>query len=149
MRGATQTPPPYEMDHAPAAVLGRVSRRMRHRLDARLEPFGLTGVQWGVLAHLANEDGRAQTALQRLLAIEGATLTHIVQRLEREGWIARTCDPADRRRQRVWLTDKSREGLPAIAAAVEAHRAAVQQGLSDTELETLRHLLGRIEENLV
>lgn len=149
MRSTTQAPAHYEMDHAPAAVLGRVSRRMRYRLDARLEPFGLTGVQWGLLAHLANEDGRSQTALQRQLAIEGATLTHIVQRLEREGWITRTCDPADRRRQRVWLTDKSRERLPAIAAEVAAHRAAVQRGLSEAELETLRSLLGRIEENLV
>jgi DNA-binding MarR family transcriptional regulator len=143
------TAPPYEMDHAPSAVIGRVHRRMRHRLDARLEPFGLTGVQWGLLAHLGNEDGLSQAALQRLLAVEGATLTNIVQRMEREHWITRSADAEDRRRQRVWLTDKSRALLPVLAAEVAAHRLEVQRGLSPEELDSLGVLLRRLEENLL
>ncbi|HLZ72583.1 MAG TPA: MarR family transcriptional regulator [Dehalococcoidia bacterium] len=139
----------FEMDRVPSAVIGRLHRRMRHRLDHRLERFGLTGVQWTVLAHLGNEDGLSQTELQRLLAIEAATLTHIVQRLERDGFIRRSCDPEDRRRQRVWLSDKSRELLPALAAEVAEHRAFVQRGLDEHEIATLSALLRRLEENLL
>jgi MarR family transcriptional regulator for hemolysin len=144
-----QRSPAVDGDHIPVAMIGRLHRRLKYRLDARLDPFGLTGVQWGVLARLSVEDGLSQTQLQHQMAIEGATLTHIVQRLEREGWIERQCDPADRRRQRVWLTQKSRDLMPAIALEVESHRGDAQRGLTPSDLETLKHLLDRIEENLV
>jgi DNA-binding MarR family transcriptional regulator len=149
MSASAESRPPLELDRAPTAVIGWLHRRMRHRLDHRLEQFGLTGVQWTVLAHLGNEDGLSQGELQRRLAIEGATLTHIVQRLEREDFIRRSCDPEDRRRQRVWLTEKSRALLPELAEIVAEHRAFVQRGLADDEIATLSALLRRLEENLL
>ncbi len=138
----------YDVDSAPTALLGRLTRRLRYRVDARLEPYGVTSVQWNLLARLANEDGLSQTTLQHRMGIEGATLTNIVQRLQREGWIVRTADAEDRRRQRVWLTDKSRELLPQIARQVEKHRREVQRGLTEADLATLAGLLQRIEGNL-
>jgi len=149
MTTSSGSPTRLELDRAPTAVIGRLHRRMRHRLDHRLEGFGITGVQWTVLGHLGNEDGLSQAELQRRLAIEGATLTHIVQRLERDGFIHRSCDPEDRRRQRVWLTEKSRELLPELAGIVAEHRAFVQRGLDDHEIATLSALLRRLEENLL
>jgi MarR family transcriptional regulator for hemolysin len=146
-------PPPARslpgVDHAPSALIRRLSRRLRYRLDARLERFGLTAVQWGVIAALRHEDGLSQAAIQQRLAIEGATLTPIVQRLEADGWISRTSDPADRRRQRVWLSDRSRAAAPAIEAEVEAYREESLRGFSAREAETLTALLDRMEANLL
>jgi MarR family transcriptional regulator for hemolysin len=138
----------YDVDSAPTALLGRLTRRLRYRVDARLEQYGVTGVQWNLLARLANEDGLSQTTLQHRMGIEGATLTNIVQRLQRDGLIVRTADSEDRRRQRVWLTDKSRLLLPQIARQIERHRREVQRGLTEADLATLAALLRRIEENL-
>lgn len=135
------------LQQMPVAQVGRVHRRLRYRLDARLEPYGITSAQWGLLARLGEEDGLSQATLQHHMAIEGATCTQLLQRLEREGWIIRTCDRADRRRQRVWLTDRGRELLPRVAAVVEQHRHDVQRGLTDDELATLGRLLQRLEEN--
>ncbi len=137
------------VDHAPSALIRRLSRRLRYRLDARLERYGLTAVQWGVVAALFHEDGLSQAAIQQRLAIEGATLTPIVQRLEADGGISRTSDPADRRRQRVWLTDRSRAAAPTIEAEVEAYRKESLRGFSAREIETLSALLDRMEANLV
>src|SRR5947209_1579574 len=114
-----QRAPALDVDFAPTALITRISRRTRYRLDARLEPFGITGVQCGVLLRLGRHDGQSQGELQHAMGIEGATMTNIVQRLEREGWIARTCDPDDRRRQRVWLSEKARECLPRLSDEVE------------------------------
>jgi DNA-binding MarR family transcriptional regulator len=139
----------FDVEHAPSALIRRLSRRLRYRLDARLERFGLTSVQWGVLANLGLEDGLSQAQLQHKLAIEGATLTPIVQRLERDGWIRRSNDPTDRRRQHVWLTDSSRLRFSEIAAEVEQYRQESMQGLDSTQIETLSRLLERVEANLV
>lgn len=141
--------PVPELDHAPSALIRRLSRRLRYRLDARLERYGLTAVQWGVIASLDHEDGLSQAALQQRLAIEAPTLTPIVQRLEADGWISRTNDPVDRRRQRVWLSDRSRAAIPEIGAEVEAYRQESLRGFSDREIATLSGLLDRIEANLL
>lgn len=146
-------PPPAGVvpgvDHAPSALIRRLSRRLRYRLDARLERYGLTAVQWGVIAALFNEDGLSQAAIQQRLAIEAATLTPIVQRLEADGWISRTSDPADRRRQRVWLTERSRTAAPEVEAEVEAYREESLRGFSAGEIDTLSLLLDRMEANLL
>jgi MarR family transcriptional regulator for hemolysin len=138
-----------DLDRAPSALIRRLSRRLRYRLDARLERYGLTSVQWGVLAALGQVDGQSQAQLQHRLAIEGATLTPIVQRLERDGWIDRAGDPVDRRRQRVWLAAKSREIMAEIATEVEQYRQESLRGFSDAEIATLSALLDRMEGNLL
>lgn len=141
--------PDLELDRAPSALIRRLSRRLRYRLDARLERYGLTSVQWGVLAALSQVDGQSQAQLQHRLAIEGATLTPMVQRLERDGWIERAGDPLDRRRQRVWLARRSRESMAEIATEVEIYRQESLRGFSDQEIATLSALLDRMEGNLL
>ena len=77
------------------------------------------------------------------------SLTPIVQRLERDGWIRRTCDPTDRRRQLVWLTERSRDQMPRIGEDVERYRQESLRGLSQEETDTLSELLARMEANLL
>lgn len=137
------------VDQAASSLIQRVGRRLRYRLDAQLDRFDLTSVQCGLLLRLGEHDGIAQSELQCAMAIEGATLTHIVQRLEREGWIERACDPSDRRRQRVWLCERGRLMLPELTAAVEDYRKEVVRGLDPDETAMLSSLLRRVEENLL
>ncbi|MGI8553313.1 MAG: MarR family winged helix-turn-helix transcriptional regulator [Dehalococcoidia bacterium] len=135
-------------DRAPSARIVRLSRRLRYAFDAMLEPQGLTHVQCGLLMRLEIQDGLVQAELGRRMAIEPATLTGIVQRLEREGWVRRSCDPDNRRLQRVRLTEKARDVLPALHELQTRHRARAIAGLSSEELTTLEDLLERIEVNV-
>ena len=137
-----------DLDSAPTARIVRVARRLRHALDAPLSAHGLTSVQFGLLNRLAHADGLVQADLGRRLAIEPATLTGIVQRLEREGWVHRSCDPANRRLQRVWLTEKARAALPALRQVQTRHRHRALAGLDAEDLVRLGTLLEQIEANL-
>src|SRR6266568_4874274 len=126
-----------ELDRPVTTRISRLARRMRHAIDELLEPHGLTGVQWGLLSRLERSDGLVQADLGRRMAIEPATLTGIVQRLEREGWVRRSCDPDNRRLQRVWLTDRAREALPALKREQTRHRRRALAGLGAAELAQL------------
>jgi DNA-binding MarR family transcriptional regulator len=137
-----------DLDRPVTARISRLARRLRHAIDTALEPYGLTGVQVGLLVRLERTDGLVQADLGRRMAIEPATLTGIVQRLEREGWLRRSGDPDNRRLQRVWLTDKARERLPALLREQTRHRRRALSGLSPVELTQLEQLLDRIEVNL-
>lgn len=136
------------LDRPPTVRIARLSRRLRRQFDHLLEPYDLTGVQFGLLNRLLFCDGLVQADLGRRMVIEPATLTGIVQRLEREGWLRRSCDPENRRLQRVWLTDKAKEALPAMRRIQSRHRRRVLAGLTVEEIAVLENLLERIEENL-
>ena len=146
-RNGRQTPID-DLDRYPTARITRLSRRLRLGFDQLLEPFGLTSVQFALLRRLAKVDGLVQADLGRRMAIEAATLTGIVQRLERDGWVRRDCDPENRRLQRVWLTDKARAAMPALLRIQTRRRHRLFSGFSSEDLAHLEELLERLEANL-
>lgn len=137
-----------ELDRPITVRISRLARLLRHQIDEQFAPSGLTGVQFGLLHRLSLSDGLVQADLGRRMAIEPATLTGIVQRLEREGWVRRGGDPDNRRLQHVWLTEKARAALPALQRVQARHRKRALAGLTGQELAHLEDVLGRIEGNL-
>jgi len=148
MSGNDPQPPIEDLDRQPTARIARLARRLRHGFDQLLEPFGLTAVQFALLQRLFQADGMVQADLGRRMAIEPATLTGIVQRLERDGWVRRDCDPENRRLQRVWLTEKARAAMPALRRVQARRRRIIFSGLSPEDLARLEELLERVEANL-
>jgi MarR family transcriptional regulator, transcriptional regulator for hemolysin len=142
-------PPLDELDRPVTVRISRIARMLRHGIDEKLAAHGLTGVQLGLLSRLLKDDGLVQAQLVRRMAIEPATLTGIVQRLEREGWVQRSCDPENRRLQRVWLTDKARHELPLLLREQAKYRRHALTGVDADDLARLEQLLDRIERNLI
>ena len=82
--------------------LGRLARQWRARLDEKMRPHGLTQARWVVLMHLQRgADGQLQKALAGFVGIEGPTLVHILDKLEKQSLIERRQDEADRRGKTV------------------------------------------------
>jgi len=145
---AAHRPALDELDRPATARISRLARLLRRELDEQLSSQGLTGVQMGLLTRLARSEGLVQAELGRRMAIEPATLTGIVQRLEREGWVRRSCDADNRRLQRVWLTDKAHAALSSLLRVQARYRRRALAGLDAGELAQLENLLHRIEGNL-
>lgn len=109
-------------------------------------------VAWRVLAELTRGPARiSELAVQQRVA--QPTMTALVQRLEAEGWLGRTPDPADGRATLVSVTAAGTTALEdyrhTAAAAVDPHLAA----LSDCDratlaraAELLQQLTERIED---
>lgn len=140
--------PVDDLDRYPTARIARLSRRLRLGFDELLEPFGLTSVQFAVLQRLAQVDGLVQAELSRRLAIEPATLTGILQRLERDAWVRRDCDPENHRLQRVWLSEKARAAMPEMLKVQAYRRRRVFAGFSPEDMTRLEELLDRLEANV-
>jgi DNA-binding MarR family transcriptional regulator len=86
------------------------------------------------------------TALARQAGVHPATLTGILDRLERAGWIARERDPADRRAVTVRaLRDRSRE-LFALLSGMTTALNEICADYDDAELELLVTFLRRTTE---
>ncbi|RWZ68157.1 MarR family transcriptional regulator [Labedella populi] len=104
-----------------------------------LEPLGLTHPQYLVMLALWSQDGRSAGGLASALALEPATLSPLLKRLETAGLITRRRSPADERVLLVSLTETGRD-LRRQAEAIPQQIVA-RLGMATDELESLRSLL--------
>jgi DNA-binding MarR family transcriptional regulator len=102
------------LEGSPVAVVARIGRAcalLDRGLNANFARFGLNRTDWDVLASLRRIGApyrRSPTELYRALMRTSGGMTHLVDRLEREGLVERVADPDDRRGLFVGLTRKGR-----------------------------------------
>ena len=100
-------------------------------LEAQLQrDAGLTHMGFLVLATLSERDDRrlAMSRLAKKASASLSRLSHVVARLESQGWVRRERDPEDGRVQIAVLTD---EGYAKIVEAAPGHVEAVQELVFD------------------
>jgi len=123
-------------------LLHGVAKAWREELDRRLRPLGLTRVQWQALLLLARAPaGLTQREIADALDIGPPATVALVDRMERDGLVARTPVPNDRRRNAVRATPASRRLLTRIESTAGTLRREVLAGLSASEVATLTGLL--------
>ena len=101
-------------------------------------------------ALVALKNGRAETQrdLARFVRIEQPSMAQMLVRMEKDGLIRRSPDPADGRSSRIALTDVALARLPdACAALFQGNREALD-GFSDEEAAQFVALLDRLIANL-
>lgn len=79
------------------------------RYTPLLKPLGLTYTQYLVFLVLWEEDGVAVGEIGRKLMLDNGTLSPLLKKMEKEGYLLRRRDEADDRVVIVSLTDKGRE----------------------------------------
>lgn len=99
---------PLLLDRQLCFALYAASRAMIRAYAPLLEPLGLTYPQYLVLLVLWEEDGVPVKHLGERLALDSATLTPLLKRLEQRGVVTRRRDEADERVVRIDLTDAGR-----------------------------------------
>jgi DNA-binding MarR family transcriptional regulator len=115
------------------------------RLEAALEPLGLSLAKLGALSHLvtAGEPLPLGTLAERCACVR-SNITQLVDRLEAERLVVRSDDPRDRRSVRAELTEEGRSrhaaGLRALGKAERQLLSHLQQEQRDSLLEALRSL---------
>jgi DNA-binding MarR family transcriptional regulator len=116
-------------------------------LNRRLRTFGrgeLSLTQLTLLSHLEKVGSLSMTELAEHMGVTVAGATGLVDRLERDGLVARARDERDRRLVLVQLTP---QGGLALAAARRRKSLLLRQlaaSLDDRELATLAALLERL-----
>lgn len=125
-----------------------VSRGMRAWFDERAQAMGLTRAQWRVLVHLAGREGLNQSGLAEILELDTVTLGRHIDRLERDGWLERRPDPADRRAWQLFLTEACRPTLAKMETLAAETMAAAMGGVSAEDQARFVEILTRIKGNL-
>jgi DNA-binding MarR family transcriptional regulator len=132
--------PPADIRHLWHALFGCLRSV---KAEARFQPLhGLSPMETETLDQVAEHPDLLLRELAATLRIPPSTLTSLVNRLERQGLLARTISARDRRSYGLALTDQGRQ-------AQEAHRefetvawARIMRPLGDLEQAAFLDMLG-------
>lgn len=130
-------------------LLGQVCKLHRGRMFTLFEELGLYHGQPPMLFVLWEQDGQTHSELAGRLHIQASTVTKMVQRMEKAGFIERRPDPADQRVSRVYLTDVGhavREDVNRVWRQLEDETFA---GFTSEEQVLLRRFFLQMRENLL
>ncbi|MCW4113758.1 MarR family transcriptional regulator [Aurantimonas sp. MSK8Z-1] len=132
----------------PGHLITLAQRGFARLSEARLKPLGFGIGHLPVLVALREGVANTQRDLARFARTEQPPMAQMLARMERDGLIRRTPDPADRRSSRVALTETAEDRLPdAIAALLAGNREALA-GFSDAEAAQFVAMLQRVIANL-
>jgi len=113
---------------------------LNHQVGARIE---LKDVDLNCLDLLARHGPLSPTALAKRAGLHPATMTGILDRLERGGWVVRDREASDRRSVRVRPLRERGADLYRLYSGMNASLDEICAGYTDTELELLANFLHR------
>jgi MarR family transcriptional regulator for hemolysin len=129
-------------------ALARTAKLVSRAFDQALSAADGTLPTWAILASLKSARHGRQQDIAEAIGIEGATLTHHLNRLERDGLVTRTRDPENRRVHRVALTDAGEAAFFRMLSAVQAFDRRLRTDLSDEDVVALQSALDRLTANV-
>lgn len=129
-------------------TLMRLFRAHFNITDEYLKKEGLYHGQPYIIISLYHNDGQSLKELTACRNVKASTTTTMVSRMEKLGLVKKVADEKDRRKTRVYLTDKGREKYNAIINVNNELDDICFEGFSDEQKLLTKMLLKKIIENI-
>jgi DNA-binding MarR family transcriptional regulator len=97
---------------------------------------GLTVTQLRVLGHLLEQEGLSNAELAERLYVTRPSVSALLERLERGGFIRREVAPNDRRGICIWLEPRGRQAISSFREEIREYLAGLMAEMSDADLST-------------
>jgi DNA-binding MarR family transcriptional regulator len=124
-------------------LISKVYQKLINNLQQAFSKSGIevTPIQVMLLFFLQKNDGSSLTQISQGLMLENPTITGLIDRLEKLGYVKRSDHPDDRRVYLVYLTQKgnriAKKGLPIVRKLNEQ----IKRGYSEEEIESFKKVL--------
>ena len=138
----------YDFEESVGYWTGLASQAFHRAINEELAPHGVTFRQAQVLAWLQLHPQLSQTDLAARMMIEPPTLVGILDRMERDGWIARIGCAGDRRKKLIRALPAADTVWGTVAAISRRVRARATAGMTPEEVEQFKALLRKMQSNL-
>jgi DNA-binding MarR family transcriptional regulator len=137
------------LDDAPLGrLLGLAGRMVGARFQRVLDERGITHAGWQVVHSLGPTGALTQREVAERCYVTQATVTGVVDTLERDGLVVRERDERDRRLVRVRLTDEGRTRLADARRTLAREMAPLFADLTPREEAVVRRFLLRTVRRL-
>jgi DNA-binding MarR family transcriptional regulator len=137
----------YIVDESVGYLIRQVYASMQTQIDAQMNPYDLTAMQWGPLMMLAKGKGDTAAALAREAGTDTGAMTRMLDRLEAKDLVRRARSQEDRRVVHLELTPEGQRIAQQIPYTLSEVLNHFLQGFTATELAALKGYLRRMREN--
>lgn len=135
--------------HRAIDLMIRTSRLHHRNIEKRFDDTGLHRSQRRMLMHLSRFDAMpSQRKIADDFDISPACVARTLKALAGEGYITRTGDEDDLRRNNVSITEKGLSTVAETRSAFEQIDSAAFDGFSEEEIGRLSMFLMRMQDNL-
>ncbi len=129
-----------------ATLIKMVANAYDRKVNLLLRPYGLQHGQLKVLVVLFNSPhlSAKQVQLEHVLGLSNPTITGILHKLERSGYVKRVSNDDDRRSKQVVLTAKAEEQRDELLKIVGEAHELFDNALDANDTQALRKLVYQI-----
>ena len=126
--------------------LHKAMRQMSVHLGESVRDQGLEGADGHLLSYVAAYGPARIAELRRVFGHKPSTLTSLLDRLERNGWIVRSIDPEDRRSFLIEATPEGARVGGEARRVVEEFEKRILDRVEARDLEGFQRVLGALGE---
>lgn len=126
--------------------LGKTVRGVTRAYREEIAALGLTHGQFFLIVAVMEEEGLLPSELAEKTCQDRATITGLLDRLEKDGWIERKPDNRDRRSLRIYLTPYAREKRASTLELFEKTNQVFLNKFTQQEWNTMQSFLSRLEQ---
>lgn len=136
-------------DNSLLALIGKASRLMNNQITKNLAEHQVTAEQWAILNSLWQQDGQTQQQLANETSKNKASITHLIDNLEKRKLVKRVTDEKDRRNKMVFLTPEGSQLQAPLTRVVKQTVKQMTKGLDKKDAKGCRKVLKKLVQNLV
>jgi len=122
-------------------LLSKAYQKGHGLVQKRLRPYGLTNLQYVVLEMLWHFEEMTANELGKLLSVDKATLSGVLDRMADAGWLSKQQDKNDKRVNRIFLKEKAFELKDTLTEERKKANEELLSGFSVEERVLLKRLL--------
>jgi DNA-binding MarR family transcriptional regulator len=135
------SPVPKNIPDCTIFLLAKAYQKGHGMMSSKLRPYNLTNIQHLVLEGLWYKEGVTAADLGKLLVLDKATLSGVIDRMLDSGWICKQRDPEDGRVFRIFTTEKTAKLKEALIQLRVGANAELLSGFSQEEQVLFKRLL--------
>jgi DNA-binding MarR family transcriptional regulator len=109
--------------------------------------YAITIDQWLVIKTLLENPDITQQEIGEMVFKDNASVTRIIELLVNAKYLKRKSNSEDRRRTNLEVTEKGKETIADVHKIVLKNRSVALDGISKSELETVKKVLVKITKN--
>jgi DNA-binding MarR family transcriptional regulator len=132
---------PRFIDNYLSYLLSRAAQAVYEEFHSTVRAAGLSSLEWRVLATLSDGDGLTVGDLAIEVLTEQSTLTKLLQRMDKAGWLLRAADPLDARRTLIFETPQGQLAVANLLVQAKAHEAALLGEFKVADVAALKKML--------
>ncbi len=129
-------------------LISIITRKHKMNLAKSLEQFDLTAGEYPLFMAICFNPGLTQDSISKTAVVDKAMTTRVLKSFYQKGLIYKEQDAKDKRINHIYPSQKALDMFPAVREHLKKENDYDTNCFTEDEINTLRSLLLRLDENI-